>query len=236
MKRLLFIPIVLLTILVMSSLSCSFASETIRQTRDVSSFTEIQLSIHAMLFLTQGDNQEIIIEAEEDDLQIIETEVSNGKLNIKCSERKNKLNGYPKVFITIPEIDGVIISGSGKVIAEEKIVSDNIYTKISGSGNIKFADLTATSIIVHISGSGNIDIGGNNPTGDVDIKISGSGNISMETIKAEKADIHISGSGNCKVNVSEELDAKISGSGDVFYLGKPAINASVSGSGKIKRL
>lgn len=204
-----------------------------KEKRNVGTFNSIGLAISADLYLKQGSNREVVIEAGEDMLEKIITEVKNGKLIVRYDTRKYFKYPRVKVYITSPEINGLSISSSGDIIAETAIKANEIDLSISGSGEIHIDVLDANKATVGISGSGNIFLGGTNTLDDLELAISGSGDLEADKLKTENFNGRISGSGSCRISVSSTLYAKISGSGKIYYTGNPQIDASISGSGKV---
>ena len=230
MKR---IYVIGMLLIICSSYSSGMNGELKKEKRDVGAFESIGLGISADLYLKQGSISEVIIEAEEDFLEKIITEVKNGKLIIRLDDKK--ISKYPraKIYITNPVISGLSVSGSGDIIAESVVKTDEIDLRISGSGDINIDDLVADKATVGISGSGNIALGGSQNLGNLDLSISGSGTLEAEKLETENFKAKISGSGSCHINVQSTLYASISGSGKIYYIGNPQIDANISGSGKI---
>jgi hypothetical protein len=202
--------------------------------RFVDPFNKISMGIHGDVYVSQGPATKLTVEAEEEILGLIETEVKNNELRIRFSQNRVKSKIPIRIWITTPEIEGLYLSGSGNIITDTPIKTDEIELKLSGSGNINVKDLTCDEIEAAISGSGNIDVAGS--ADELGIAISGSGNFTADKLETRETDVKISGSGNCKVNVTKELTVAVSGSGSVYYAGKPQIDASISGSGKIREL
>jgi hypothetical protein len=204
-----------------------------KETRDVSEFTKVSFGISGNLYLKQGNNQSVVLEG--DDLDEIETDVSGGKLRIR---RKDKDWGWNNrkidVYITMKDLEGISLSGSGKVIGESKFEVEDIDLSVSGSGDLEM-DVFARNIDSGISGSGSIELSG--VSGSHKVSISGSGKLYAEDMEVEEYKIHISGSGACRINVTKEIDASISGSGSVSYKGDPdKVYNNSSGSGKIRKI
>ena len=204
--------------------------------REVSPFSKISLRISAKVYVEQGDKQSVKIVADPETLEEIITEVKDRTLQIRFPTDnifKRWDPGKIEIYITVPEIDGLTLSGSGD------IVSENINTRIldlvvSGSGNIKIEQLTAEKVTANISGSGNININEGGVANELNVRISGSGNVDARGFEAKNVSVQTSGSGNCYVVSNGEIKARISGSGNVYYSGNPAIDSSVSGSGSVK--
>jgi len=207
------------------------------ETRDLPAFTKISLRISGKVYLEQGSTQSVRIVAEDETLEEIITEVKDRTLSIKFPNTNMFRNWNPgkiEIFITVPGIDALTVSGSGDIISKE-IKSRILDLAVSGSGNIDIEELTSEQVSAAISGSGNISVSGSGVANELKARISGSGNINASGFEAEHVDVQTSGSGNCSVISNGEIKARISGSGNVNYSGNPAIDSSVSGSGKVKK-
>ena len=237
-----YIAIILIGTLSLTAFNCNVStSSSSRQddkfkkdVRTVEKFDGIALGISADVKLTQGSPQSITIEGNANDLEKIITETDGSTLKIRAKPGSWHMNKVT-VYITMESVKNLHISGSGSVIAQNTISTDNLELHISGSGSLEISDLKAGSISSHISGSGKIKLSGKSAERH-EIHISGSGDVLANELLTQNVDVHISGSGNCKINASTKLSARVSGSGDVYYSGKPLIDASVSGSGKIKEM
>jgi hypothetical protein len=202
--------------------------------RSVGTFTKVSMGISGDLYVSQGNTPKLTVEADEEILGLIVTEVENGELKIRFRQSRVKSKTPVRIWITTAEIEGLYLSGSGNIITETAIKTNEMELRLSGSGNINAKDLSCDEVSSAISGSGNIDITGS--ADEMSIAISGSGNCNADELETEETDVKISGSGNCKVNATKELIVSVSGSGSVFYTGNPVIDASISGSGKVRKL
>jgi hypothetical protein len=206
------------------------------EVREVGPFSKISLKISANVYVLQDDKQSLRIVADSETLEEIITEVKDRTLNIRFPSNnifKRWDPGKIDIYISVPEVDGLSVSGSGD------IVSDDINTRIldllvSGSGNIKIEQLAAEKVTANISGSGNIVLKEGGVASELSARISGSGNVDARGFEAKNVSVQTSGSGNCHVFSNGEIKARISGSGSVYYSGNPAIDSSVSGSGSVK--
>ncbi len=223
------------TILLIATLSFSQILFAQKETRDVGSFDEISLGVAADLYLTIGSKQSVVIEGDEDDIEEIVTEVRDGRLRIKSrkSWSWNWGGNDVEIYITVPKINALSVSGSGDIHGESVIETDDLELGVSGSGNIE-VEIDSEEVKMTISGSGSAQLGGT--TSDFSVRISGSGSINAYDLKAENVAVRISGSGSARVNASDELEATISGSGNVYYEGSPdKVNSNTSGSGRVKK-
>ncbi len=208
------------------------------QTRKVDPFTEISLRIGAKVHLEQGAKQNLEIVAKPSTLDEIITEVKDGKLIIRFPNKdffwKTFQPGEITIYITAPEINGLGISGSGDIIAEDEIKTKSLDLGVSGSGNIRLSELTAERVKAAISGSGDIVLAGKTTAQDLSIAISGSGNLKGMNYSAEDVSVKIAGSGNAEIEAQKNLFVRLAGSGNVTYKGSPLIDQSIAGSGKVR--
>lgn len=208
------------------------------QTRKVDPFTEISLRIGARVHLDQGEKQNLEIVAKPSTLEEIITEVKDGKLIIRFSNKdffwKTFRPGDITIYITTPEIDELGVSGSGDIIAENEIKTKTLDLAVSGSGNIKLSELNAERVKSAISGSGDIVLAGKTPAQDLSVTISGSGNFKGLNYSADDVSVKISGSGNVGIESNKNLYIRLAGSGNVIYKGKPMIDQSIAGSGTVR--
>lgn len=221
------------------TLFVSLAWSQTKETRDVGAFDFIAMNISGKAYVTQGNKNEVIIEAEERDMDNIKTEVRGGRLSISTRDNGrwfrwgDGLDGRVNIYITLKELRGVSVSGSGDVISQNIIKTDDFEASISGSGDIE-VELDTRAVVSKITGSGNIELKGS--AQKARLGISGSGKYFAEELKVDDYEISISGSGRAAINTNGELDVRISGSGSVYYSGNPTgVNTNVSGSGRVRR-
>lgn len=210
-----------------------------KETRDVGDFDFISMNISGKVYVTQGNKNEVIVEANDRDLDKIRTEVRGGRLSISTRDNGSwfrwgdGIDGRVNVYITLKELRGVSVSGSGDVISQNTIKTDDFEASISGSGDIEI-ELDSRAVISKITGSGNIELKGS--ARRARLGISGSGKYFAEELKVDDYEVSISGSGRASINTNGELDVRISGSGSVYYSGNPTgVNTNVSGSGRVRR-
>lgn len=222
-------------ILLSLTLSSSIASGQSRETRDVRGFTSVGFGISGELYIKIGPEFNLVMEGDRDVLKDIETIVRDGKLIIRKENWRLSFNNEKvTINLTMPELEGVGVSGSGKVEILDKIVADDLDFGVSGSGKLITSGLDVDRFVCGISGSGDVILGS---TGSIDrgeISISGSGGFSGEGIEIDDLEVHISGSGNCRCWAGDNLEAYISGSGNITYSGNPKVDAKVSGSGHVR--
>jgi hypothetical protein len=212
----------------------SKGQEVSKETRNLSGFTRVNFGISGDLYITIGSEFKVVLEGKKSLLEEIETEVSGSKLSIRNENWHMHGSEKVTVYVTMPELTGLGVSGSGKAEIKDAVKAENLDFSVSGSGRILTAGLDLGKLNVGISGSGDVIVGAGGESKNAEVSISGSGNYSGEELKIADADFSISGSGSCKCNVTDKLEASVSGSGTITYIGSPKIDARVSGSGRVK--
>ncbi|MEO7960556.1 MAG: head GIN domain-containing protein [Ginsengibacter sp.] len=203
------------------------------ETRNVGSFDGIQTSGSIDIEITPGDRPEVSVEDDENILPLIETEVIKGILHVSYRDDVSVRNDHAKVYVSTPNLQKIISSGSANIVFEEGLTSDkNLEITVRGSGDVDGA-IDAPGIIASVSGSGNIKLRGR--TRDLQATCSGSGGMNLIGLKSENVKVKVSGSGNAKVFASVHLEARVSGSGDISYGGNPSSpEIHTSGSGTVR--
>lgn len=206
---------------------------TVSETRQIGSFTRITLEGSADIYLRQDSVQSVVVEAQQNILNVLETKVSGNHLCVGFDKHCVKNNEPVKVYISVPDISEVKIEGSGNIYGSGAIAVDALTFIIEGSGDIEMESLQAGELNTIISGSGDATYHGTASVQKHNIDINGSGKIKAFELPVNNVDIDIDGSGECKVHALQSLKVNISGSGDVYYTGTPSISSNISGSGNI---
>ena len=227
-----------------------------RETRNVGPFTKIVFRVPGKVLLRQGDTQKVEIEGKKDILEKIETQVEGSKLVI---EKEGKWNDWKwndddrvTVYITVKELEGISVSGSGDVIGESRFTTGDLELSVSGSGSLKLEANASGDVEADVSGSGDLYLKGQSKSFESDVTGSGKINISMTV--SGLADFQLSGSGKVEASgtanmvkasitgsgrvMAADMEAKrcqvrISGSGDVEINVKEELDADITGSGSV---
>lgn len=202
---------------------------TITEELFLENFTGIKLSTDAQVYLSQGEDLEVLVKGQENIIDELETSVRNDIWEIEfddCVEDSDVL----RIYITAPNFDFIANSSSGKIRSEDILKVDFIEIDNNGSGEIQLS-LEAEQVNGRNSGSGTVELEGVAAT--LDYEIDGSGDVKAFDLLVKDAQIKIDGSGDFQVQVSEFLGVDIDGSGDVYYKGDPDMNVKTKGSGKV---
>ncbi len=210
--------------------------------RAVSGFDRVVLKDIGEVTITQGERETLWIEAEEDVLPRIQTDVIDGRLVIsvkgdwfnRLSVGLGQLSSGPiRLNLQMRQVTGLEVLGAGKMRAE-RLDAPNLSLQLSGAGSIEIGGLTSNDLRVNLSGAGKIELEGNAEAQEVEL--SGTGSYQALRLETKHGKVHVSGVGGAAVNVSGELDVRISGLGGVQYKGEPHLQTSISGLGRLTRV
>jgi hypothetical protein len=180
------------------------------QSRDVAPFTSIELAGSNNLVVRVGEEQSVVVKADDNLIDRVTTQVQSGTLVIG-NNGSFSTESPMSVDVTVPTLDALTLSGSG---------------------NIAIDGIEAESLKVTLPGRGTLT--GNGTATRLDVTVSGSGVVQFTHVVATDVQAAVSGSGTIFVTATKSLDAAVSGSGAILYAGTPQnVTRSITGSGAI---
>ncbi|MEI7895683.1 MAG: head GIN domain-containing protein [bacterium] len=204
-----------------------------KETRKLSGFEALEVSGAFDIILKQGATEEVIVEADNNLLPLIRTEVVGGTLTIETRKPINHVT-VMKVYVTLKDLKRVDVSGAVDITTDGRITTDELSIDASGASDSQL-NLAVKKLKLECSGASKIKFSGY--SSDVNMELSGASDIFAYDFLVETYDIGISGAGNAQLNVSKKLRADISGAGSVKYKGSPAeVDQSISGAGSIRKV
>jgi hypothetical protein len=227
------------------------SGNVISQSVEEEPFTRIRLETVGAVTLSQGSTQSVAVTTDDNILEELDFYVIGDTLVIE--ERRSFVWLDPTVLdikIQLPELEGIVLEGSGRILTEGSFQAEELEVELSGSGEIELA-ASASVLSARISGSGQLTYIGEDGASDssgasedalepggtlsrVDAEISGSGNLTLSGA-AEEAVYRISGSGNIDAEDLSSSRAKvdISGSGSCRLTVLDQLDVTISGSGNV---
>ncbi|HEY0426319.1 MAG TPA: head GIN domain-containing protein [Pyrinomonadaceae bacterium] len=181
------------------------------ENRRVSDFKAIDVSGAFEVEITAQKDFSLEVEADDNLLPLIKTEVDGETLQIRSEKRFSTSNPL-KIRISAPDIDSLDLSGASKVNLVN-LNNDGLKLDSSGASKIK------------VEGT----------TGDFDVEMSGASRLDAENLKAENVSVDSSGASNAMIFVTNELRADLSGATNVTYSGNPkSVQKKTSGASWVK--
>lgn len=183
------------------------------ETRPAGRFNSVKSLIPGDVSIRYGDEGGIVVEADENIVPLIRTEVVDDILMISTGGSFSTQQPL-KVSVTIhkdremPDLDLV------------------------GSGDIAMHGIDQAELAISLQGSGDIVVSGR--ARRIKLSLLGSGDIDARRLKGEEADISLMGSGDIEASATDKVSVTLMGSGDVVVVGSPKkVNSSNLGSGDV---
>jgi len=241
MKTLIKITVLITTYLVLlfTTTSCFVEGLTgikgsknvVSEERDISSnFETINVQQGIQLYITQGNSTDLKVEADDNIIDILITEVKNNELKIYFE--KNVYRAKAKnVYLTTDDISAIRASSGARVKSENTIHTTSLNLDSSSGSSIK-VDVNTKDITSESSSGSNIKIYGKTTT--FSAKSSSGSSINADDLKCEEAFAKASSGANIDLYVSKKLTAKASSGGDIDYEGNPTdVNKDTSSGGSV---
>ncbi len=230
------IVVLLLSVILFNSCSnihTTGSGNIVQEKRMVSDFSEISASNSFDVEVNIGPVTLVTVEADDNIMPYIVTEVSGDKLRIKTENLHSISNAHLKVFVTTPELKKINASSAASVKVLDLIKDDGrLHFDASSSGSIE-AVVNADAVKAETSSAGTITLSGR--AKEYRASASSGSSIKSSELLAVNADVSVSSGANIKVYASTLLDAHASSGGQIRYLGAATINSSVSSVGSVER-
>jgi len=197
------------------------------ETRDVSGFTGVHVSTGIDVILSEGDHFDVRVEADENLMEIILTEL-NGNMLVVKTDRVNIRNAKSKkVYVTMPGLENLKISSAGDCEGMTPFHCEDLRISISSAGDLSL-EVEAETIHLDISSSGDARIWGS--TRELDANLSSAGDLHAFELIAEKVHVDVSSAGDARVFATDEISMNASSAGNVYYKGDAQVTQSRSSS------
>lgn len=202
--------------------------QVVEDSREITEeFTEVYASEGLDVFVTQDDEFKIVVEADENVIDLIGTDINDGRLKIHCIQNIGRAT--KNIYVSLPDVTS-LRSSSGADLEVQNVLEVDHLTLDASSGSDIELDVIAQEINASTSSGADIKV-----TGTTDVlhaDASSGSDIRASNLKAKTCNADASSGADIDVNVSETLVADASSGADISYIGDPNVkkNKSVSGS------
>jgi hypothetical protein len=205
------------------------------ESRDLLSFDQVHITGVFNVILEQGSKEAVSVEADENVLPLIITEVVDNILQVKIKDdvsikHAKKIN----VHITLVDLQVISMQGVGTLKSEGMLQLKEIELKNEGVGTTNLS-LNADKLTVNTASVGALTLSGS--VKDVSIKHDGVGILKAFELKTSRLSLITSGVGASEVYATEEISIDAAGIGSVKYKGGAAKkNIKSEGVGTVSEL
>lgn len=215
--------IAIFSVLFFSS-SCIFTGPSLKgngnvmeETRKTGDFDEIRVTRGMNVYVTQGENTKVVVKADENLLDAIETNMEGSALKVTANSNIRKATEL-KVMVTVPDLNVVKTTAGSNLFSENTFETDNIELSASAGSNLKMS-VNTENIEVSASAGSNIKLAGT--TKSVTGRASAGSNVKAQELVAENCNVKVSSGANFWITVNNDFTGRASSGGNVFYYGNP---------------
>ncbi|MGE5314858.1 MAG: head GIN domain-containing protein [Acidobacteriota bacterium] len=185
----------------------------VTQTKSLGSFDGIRIKTMGSVYLTQGEDESVRIEADDNIMDRVIAENHGGTLTVGLKDGSYS-DVTLRVYVTTKRLRSIAIDGAGSFECRSPITTPSLDCSVSGAGSIELR--------------GSCD--------EFECTINGAGNISAKDLAVHSCRAELNGAGHCSITVTEKLDASVSGIGAITYYGNPpVVHSHVSGIGAVSK-
>jgi hypothetical protein len=235
-NRALFLALILLTV-AFTAVQAGNSKKT--EIRKVKNFNVVDVSSGIDLYLKMGETEQVRVEADDDIIDDVVTEVKNSTLHIymKKSNFFNLFNFGKStsrvVYVTVTDLESIDAS-SGSDVRSEDTLKGEVLKVSSGSGSDAVLDVVYKDVSLDASSGADIRISGKAKT--VKAGASSGSDINARELEAVICHAHASSGADIVVHATGEIYANASSGGDVRYYGNPSVkNINESSGGDVSQ-
>ena len=203
----------------------------VKQERKVTGFTSLEVSGAFTVYLYQGNSESLTIEADENLMEYIVTEVKGDRLEIYTKNKSIQKFTKMNIYLTFEELEMIDISGAVNIIGEDMMKFDELTIDGSGASEIKLM-LVVDVLRADFSGASEIELAGEAKVAKFDL--SGASDIDAYDFIIEHCELDVSGASDARIHVTANLEIDVSGAASVKYKGSPKVSSDVSGAGSLR--
>lgn len=208
--------------------------DIVTERRSIEPFTETVIYDNINVIIVQDSLTYLEVNAGENLLPLISTEIQNGKLIIENNNKCNWVRDFSipiNVYMHVPALHKLDTYGSGKIYSENTLMVDVIEINNRNTADIQLNIIANEIYSKQHAAFGDNTISGN--AGYLFVYNIGSGFCDCSNLAVNDATVITNTTGQTYVNACNNLHAEIAYSGNVYYKGTPAISSVITGTGKL---
>ena len=194
-------------------------------------FTAVSASEGLDVYVTQADEFQIVVEADENVIDLIGTDIKNGKLRIHA--RENIGRATKKIFVSLPEVTELESSSGADLTVKNDLSADRIEIGASSGSDLE-VNLKANDIKARASSGADMELSGE--ADNLEIHASSGSGIKAGNLSVRTCNASASSGADITINVSESIVADASSGGNISYSGEAALEQRKSVSGSVRKL
>jgi len=205
--------------------------DVVTENREITDdFTEVSASEGIEVFVTQANDFEISVEADENVIDLIGTDIKNGKLRIHAIENIGRAT--KKVYVELPDVSLLSVSSGANLTTDNKIKTDKLEIE-AFNGALGKIEFEADDAYIEARNGANLKLIGSAQSANIEGR--NGANIDARNLVTKICIAEAAGGGNMQLNVTEKLTADAHSGGNIGYSGDASVQKKKSMSGSVHK-
>lgn len=209
------------------------SGKVISEERSVTVFSKVYASSGINVFIEQGNSNSLKVSADDNLIEYIRTEVSDGTLHIGVPEGISLRNARQMdVYVKMEQIESLKTTSGADIKSTTPLTVRNISLTATSAGDIEI-ELDAQQI--HASATSGADILLKGQTESLKGNLTSGASLKAPELQVKACDIYLSSGSDAYINVERSISYSVSSGADLSCKGHPEVTKShVSSGGKVK--
>ena len=205
----------------------------VKETRPVEGFDKIKASSAIEVEFTNGTEEKVVVEGDDNVIKFIETKVHGGVLEVSLAGGHNFSNATHKVTVTAPGISGIDLEGACSFTSTNTVHGNGALSIESSGASTIEAEIDAPEVRAKVSGASTVKLKGK--TRNYEATLSGSSTLEAGDLLSEITRINAEGASTATVFSSISLDAEAGGASTIHYKGSGVVHSKANSASTIEK-
>ena len=189
----------------------------IKETRQLAEINSVSVSGSIKVDVKTGIVRSLTVEADDNIIPYVVTNVSDKNLSIKLKGINNLRNATVRIYLVVPTLNKISTSASAELRSSEAITNSDKISFTASSGSLINVNVDAPTISAGSSSGAEIILKGR--TKNLTAESSSGSDVSLFSLQAENATASASSGAEISVFGSVKINASASSGGNVKYKG-----------------
>ncbi len=225
------------------------AGNTVNKEYDFQGFNKIEVGSAFHFDITKSDSYSVTVTTRENIVDHLDVVQSGKTVKIRLKPGSYS-NSDTRVSMTLPDLQGLVISGASQGTVKGFKSSNDLDMKVSGASKVEIqaeagnstlevsgaskvtGSLVALDADLTASGASHCDISGS--ANNARFNVSGASSITASSFSVQSADVDSSGASKATINTNGKLEVDATGASTVEYTGNPTLGkVNVNGASNL---
>jgi hypothetical protein len=198
-----------------------------KENRPVSNFDGIRVSRGMDVYIKQDSFQKVVVEADENLLDVIQTRVEDSNLIITVTENIREAKSK-KVYVSVNHLSEILAMAGSNIFTVDTLRFDNLKVASIAGSSLKLSLITNLLSAKAAAGS---SILLNGLCKNSECKAMAGSNIKAQDLLSGRGSAKANSGSNIWLTVDHEINANASSGGNIYYFGNPTTTTVKNSSG-----